>query len=407
MKSFSLLLLASLLFSCTTSIDKKEDTKSISKQKRLHKINLVDAFQEKNNIRLTQLIDSLEYIPLETNESNLLDRISQLFITEEYIIINGRLRCYLFNRKGKFIRHIGKVGKGPGEHGAIRTIDVDKDNELVYLVTNYKPYILKYNFQGKFLGKVGKDIDINDLIFINTKYYLYNFPLWYGDAPFCFGLNKQDSVIHKFKNYILFDYAAENQHSVLGRHFSSFFVRTNKDIYAKSFFNDTTYLLKNYDTLEPKFVFDCGKKKLPHQLLGHNIKHFAENDQYLVPSDITLNTDYLFVELEYRKKKFGGLYSINSANTYVVPPLDNKKLYGFYNDYDGGLPFWPVTTYGQNKLVGYINTYQLKDHIASETNKMEIKNQQRNQALLKMASQVTVDDNPIIVIATVKNDCNL
>ena len=69
------------------------------------------------NLRMSDLIESVEYIPLETTDKCLIGDGVRYDFNDEYIIagdLHGEA-VYLFNRKGKFIRAIGGKGPGPQE----------------------------------------------------------------------------------------------------------------------------------------------------------------------------------------------------------------------------------------------------------------------------------------------------
>lgn len=59
----------------------------------------------------------VEYVKLETQDSILVGDIKQLKRTEQYIFIYSRRQNHImmFDKSGKFIRRIGRVGQGPGE----------------------------------------------------------------------------------------------------------------------------------------------------------------------------------------------------------------------------------------------------------------------------------------------------
>ncbi|MCG8411686.1 MAG: 6-bladed beta-propeller [Bacteroidales bacterium] len=401
MKLFYLIVIQLLMVSCNSAY------KDSPLKKTVNKINLFEAFKKRGEIKLSDFIEKLEYVPLETTKNVVIGKIRQLFVTEKFFVIHDWFRCYLFDRKGKFVRYIGKNGKGPGEYSAIRCIDVDEQSGYIYINVNTKRYFLKYNFKGVFLGAIGKDLDISGVAFIDTCNYIYNVENYYGNSKYKYVTQDiNNEIIHKFPNCIRFNYQASNYGTVLSRNNCSFFVRNDFSIYAKPFFNDTIFKVINRNKIIPCYIFDCQKKRIPISLLGDNPDFFAENPKYLVPSDIVLNNKYVFVELEYQKKKYGGFYSVNTHKTYVLNPVI-EKLYGFYNDFDGGLPFWPVTNYKQDKLAGFVYAYQLKDYIKNNLHNKEILNTTNQQKLIKMTNQINKDSNPILVIATIKKECSL
>jgi len=87
------------------------------------------------DLPLSELIKNCEVIQLETNDSSLFKSIYHASVSENYVAIHsrGRMPIKLFDRKGKFIRNIGKIGRGPGEFTSLYDIQLDEPANKVYL----------------------------------------------------------------------------------------------------------------------------------------------------------------------------------------------------------------------------------------------------------------------------------
>ena len=58
----------------------------------------------------------------------------------------------MFDGKGKFVRRIGRQGQGPGEYSLVLSLDVDRENELIYLLDNGKVNV--YSLTGDYLKSI-------------------------------------------------------------------------------------------------------------------------------------------------------------------------------------------------------------------------------------------------------------
>jgi hypothetical protein len=108
MKKFIPFLLIFLLISCSTPS---------KNQNELTTIDLKKAIQDERDIPVSQFVEDLKYIPLELTPESTLSQGIQLQLTEEYIIISNSsvsgFSLLLFEKEtGKFIRQIGKNGRG-------------------------------------------------------------------------------------------------------------------------------------------------------------------------------------------------------------------------------------------------------------------------------------------------------
>jgi hypothetical protein len=396
-KYYIFLLYISSLSSCIS--DSKNTKKDIPEISQNHIIQIANAFKKKKEISLSSLTNQIKYIPLETNKKILIKRIDQLFITKNYYIISDRNRCYLFNKQGKFIRFIGKYGKGPKEFCMIRSIDVNEATKCIYICPNYKRVIYQYDFNGNFIKKYSNNLDISQFIFIDSTNYMLKNNNYHGDSEFDYTIvDEKKDTINKFRNYVHFDYSAINRGSVLSRNRRCFLVRNTSSIYAKSFFNDTIFQIISPKKRIAKYILNCENLKLPYELLGNNPKYYQKKSNFLIPSNISLNSNYTFAKIEYQKKEYGSFYSQKTKKTYFLPYFKNE-MYGFTNDIDKGLPFWPFTCYKEKQLIGYFLPYQLLDYMKEHSIKSE--------NLQYLNKKINENDNPVLVLVNIKEDCKL
>jgi hypothetical protein len=78
---------------------------------------------------------------------------------------------------------------------------------------------------------------------------------------------------------------------------------------------------------------------------------------------------------------------------------------GFHNDIDGGIPFWPKGQVSQNVLYDYISPFELKRLMDDPYYKtIKFRDKEQNKALRNCIDSAKITDNPIIFIATLKNE---
>ena len=93
---------------------------------------------ENSPIRLSEVADSIRYIPLETSDSCLVGSVDKMLRTAkgEYILVDKEKSraIYVFDAAGHFLNRIGKCGKGPAEYSMIE--DVTYGFDAVYVWDN-------------------------------------------------------------------------------------------------------------------------------------------------------------------------------------------------------------------------------------------------------------------------------
>ena len=131
------------------------------------KINIDPDSKSQSSLTLNDLIESIEYIPLETKDECVIGTISRNFhfeISDNYILVqcSNSGRFYLFNRKGRFIAQISDIGEGPGEY--LRTTKpyfIDEENKQILLFALNPDRYIYYDMTGKHIKTVhseNKDI---------------------------------------------------------------------------------------------------------------------------------------------------------------------------------------------------------------------------------------------------------
>ena len=98
----------------------------------------------------------IEYIPLETNDSTLIDRRKPDVVSEQYIVYhNQNGQVLVFNRQGKRLYSFNRTGGGPEEYDSIDEIVLDEKKKELYITNcelNTKIYV--YSIDGTFKRKL-------------------------------------------------------------------------------------------------------------------------------------------------------------------------------------------------------------------------------------------------------------
>lgn len=117
-----------------------------------YRIDLTDVADCRETATSGELFSSVTYTPLEVTPDCLIGSGSLLAVDESNILVwaNGN-NIYRFDRNGKFLHAIGRVGNGYGEHGMLSSANYDRREKVLYLGTPGN-IIYKYAIDGTFLG---------------------------------------------------------------------------------------------------------------------------------------------------------------------------------------------------------------------------------------------------------------
>ncbi|HLO58620.1 MAG TPA: 6-bladed beta-propeller [Bacteroidales bacterium] len=155
-------------------------------------------------VNLSEIFEKDEMIILETSDSCLLTNISQVIKTKDaiYVLDNNWnvSRIGMFDRTGRFIRWIGRMGNGPEEYHFLSAITLDSINQKLIAVSEKD--ILEYKLDGSFIQSypTGIKSQIENIYVINDTIWLFNHD--YYNTPderkiiyFYYHSEKKDSII--------------------------------------------------------------------------------------------------------------------------------------------------------------------------------------------------------------------
>lgn len=147
---------------CIWSCEKGKDLEN--------KIEVLSVSTNSNQeLTINDIAEDIEEVRLELTDESLIANIIKVERTEKYIFVmtsNGP-SVLQFDRKGKFIKSMGKKGDGPEEVLRIITFTIDPENRYLYLASPNK--IVIYNFENTFVGQIDGFAIPNYMHFQNGK----------------------------------------------------------------------------------------------------------------------------------------------------------------------------------------------------------------------------------------------
>lgn len=300
------------------------------KTSNIYEIN-VD-LEKCHQLNLSKIAKEVVVIPLETKQECMLNKISRIRISKEYIYVSDIKHVYKFDIKGNFIKEIGNIGRGPNEHNIVLDFCLDITNNKVFILAYNK--ILKFDIDGNFeksqkLSSSPRGIEnINSTTFItstsfikkeNNNVFQYTSWLYKYDN----NLNIIDSTfISKSKLKEVF-----SSYNPFTYHFS---YSTNEIFYYSPVLTiepvnrDTLYKLEEKN-IEPSVKFNFGEKV--HKILKNQKQKSGELPyKKICILNIYATGRYFFLDYIYNDESFMGLYD-TKENKY------NKLQDGFYDDF--------------------------------------------------------------------------
>lgn len=163
-----LLLLTWILASCSSQTKETGD-------------NVLKATLKETEVSLKDLFSRIEVIPLETNDTALMDHVHRIRkVNNKYYILNEDypgftyINILVYDVEGNFLHTIGKKGQGPEEYPwLIYDMDIDAEKDLVYMMSPSGMLYL-YRTDGSFVRKMNmpEGLIYHGLQFLNSNQLL-------------------------------------------------------------------------------------------------------------------------------------------------------------------------------------------------------------------------------------------
>jgi|GEM_PF-1580020 len=118
-------------------------------------IDVLDASKDFREFPLSRLIQDVDIISFESTPESYFSMFTSLDVSDHYFLIASEKEdnVLLFNREGKFIRTIGRKGRGPGEYLHPHYAGIDPKEQYVIVIDEMTRIILKYSVEGTLMAQ--------------------------------------------------------------------------------------------------------------------------------------------------------------------------------------------------------------------------------------------------------------
>lgn len=382
-----------LAFSCKDA-NQEEDVLKTYNLKILPKVSTVS---------LSDLgLRTIEYIPLETTDSGLIERkysplsTYKILSGEDFFIIRYNSSLLKFKDDGSFIGKVGTIGRGPKEFLICHDIEVDESGR-VYIVDAWKEMFFKYSENGNLIKTFRSPLIQEQVEFI------------YFDGKFlCYNPNPQANIINSFNvvdstGTILKSFPNKYPFTRNGGFWfnhENIFYRFKHKIFKKEIYCDTIF---EFDDLsfKPHIVIQIGDKLVTPEIRS-KIDGLEIASKYISPFKLFEFGDFIYYEFASKLTVFSDseIYGFiaskkNDFEALIVPEE------GLINDIDGGPNITPITTKDDNTIIAMIESMELKKFLASDTFKnSNPKYPDRKEKLQKLANTLKETDNPLLILVS-------
>lgn len=369
-------------------------------------IEIGKAFESKSNVGLSEYASAIDYIPLETTPESMLEGAENLLIrsfedriylysSKSALQMTKTLPLY-FKSNGDFVSSIGSFGNSNNEFTNIQTIMIDQSVSQL-IVVDYNRFVY-HTLDGDFIRVA--EVKSNSLTFNgycsgdNNCIYLRN-PSLLDESQGADLLVKVDSMGRAMNRASLPRAVLDQPGTPMGtikvtKGASLFSSSGNLYLYMR---NDSLYRVSPLDlSLDAEFFLDFGKYAT-NQRVGATLWS-RDNLLFITEEFVALTALFTygsFPDIDRRYTRSNFIYDRKNGTTKALKYNDTYGFAGFTNDLDGGMPFYP-TYMNDGKM------YRLVDAVDF----IEFAQMGNSARMKEVASKLTDDSNPVLVVVTLK-----
>lgn len=155
---------------------------------------------------LSEVADTVEYIPLQTNEEITVGEVRKLLIRNGRMYIWDRLSesVFCFDTSGNYLYRVHAQGQGPGEYGRTSDFSLDMNNGHICIFSDVDRAIFEYDENGKFLKETPSPYIITSFAIRGNTIYAYTgrmpneYPDMDGESQFRFNVVQDgEATLHQ------------------------------------------------------------------------------------------------------------------------------------------------------------------------------------------------------------------
>lgn len=341
---------------------------------------------DKHPVSDTEFFSHTDLIPLETNDKSLLADISKIMFEDDFMAIadyNSNQIC-LFDYKGRHIRTIRHVGRGPKEYISLSEATLDKENRRFIIFDDKTAKLKFYTYDGEWAGDKEYELLVHDMTVSDGKLYLLNSPsLNNKKYVTVLPLNEDSGTLPIFnftrpQNCSL--YPAGSRISNCGR-----------NVMLSQRFDYTIYEVVG-DEVVPKYTVDFGVQdctNVVNEMVGDQLEKALHEKDYVLGITDMLETDKLLS------------FKTNLSGTVIYDKQSGQTRYCATIHVEGIPVSTSSTATTENctdKIVSVLDTENLLRFLPyRDKNKGYMRDD-----FLKIMDNITEDSNPVLMIHHIK-----
>jgi hypothetical protein len=325
----------------------------------------VDKLKHQDTIYTSSFFTNVRTVILEDHDDALIGEIQWIQAFDNYILIFDfaiAKKLFVFDKNGKFLRQIGKTGRGTGEYIQVIDFCIDTERREIYLLDEGSRKVLKYNLDtGEYISSI--NLPKNDIGFYLIAYAydkLYLKIKYYGQKE------ENDNLLMifdpetgKYTNCISGKWNLDWDGTVFSRY--NFFASDQPPLRYVELFMNTVFAIEK-DSIYPYLTINTKNwtTKITHKEYEKGVTQAYHIHNYFEYKD------YIYLRYKYRREQYTVVYNkkTNEAKVYDFSQNDLLFSKGYFT------PEYYYIDYQTSKAYGFLYSWSFV--FKSERDKYEL-----------------------------------
>lgn len=345
-------------------------------------------------IEIDQVVDSCDFVRLETLKANLIGRIDQLLLNDKYIVVVDKhvaQSIFVFDNNGLYLNRISRLGNGHAEYLMINHVAINERNEICIL-DNAKEQMMFFDIKGKLLSSKHFPFRAKSVEFLGNDNLLFRVENCYAERGYK-EIEKSCYVLTDTKGEIVYTFGED--HSYKNPTFQSYsdeVLKFDGRVFGRLDHGNTIYEFEK-DSVRARCELSLKEKELYAPTVEDMSTPGVYKEKRLKDPSFSgfffFCKDYSCYKLMFpeRMKLYTWFFRTNGTERILTlsTESDDPILSSFYN---------PIARFNDNTLVQDISPLSLLSKKDVIMEKSIIEN------LDKLFEDLTLEDNPVLFFYT-------
>lgn len=403
-----LIITNSIFSSCISSTDESDQNHAQTEQQEpvvevidtTFHVFVPDLLKNTREVLLSDMARTVRYIPLETTKQYIIgEKTVHVKPAGEYIFVNQHHSPIgMFDKDGKFIRTIGKIGRGPEEFNHDYLFWPDATTRSIYVWNANRGSIMEYSYEDEFIREIkpgerfGAFAPLGHHKFLSWSYKQFEKDGQYYKVYFH---DETGEIYHRV-------FEPQEEFNLRGGIMMPQLTRTENGFNYSDWKTPAIYHTSADGTFKEVLTWDLDKYKMPFSGMDDYERYKRERHAYVRDMYGCESGSFWYLKYFYKKGLNVGLLDKRNGEYYTISNFDREHE-GLYNDIDGGPSFWPFWDNWDGKyFIKVIQAWEIIAQINNPDKVISPKNPQQAEELKKLVDGLTENSNPVLMLVELK-----